>query len=185
MGGLDSKAGDLEVVALTKGGLSLQAVDTSGGVQKLAGVILGTLYRRGEENPMYEEVNSVPFDWKFQNIIEITDYGKTFVQRIVYDELGHNEFIEGVMLSVASEYAGQGIARALVSEFLEVARRRGVRAVYIGCSSVYTAKIMQRLGFQEVATIPYKEYLRNGQPVFPVKAPHEAFRGFLKIVDLE
>lgn len=185
MGGvLDSLTSDLEVLGLSKAGLSFEAVDTANGEEEIAGAFLCTTHRKGEENAIYSEVfRLAPMDDKFRRINDLTDFAKELLAPGIGPRFNTvTEYLEGVMLSVKESYSGQGIAKRLIKAVEDDARAKSIRLMYVGCSSEFTAKAMLRMGYEQVVTIPYDEYRKEGKPLFEIKPPHTAYKGFIKFL---
>ena len=187
MGGLyDSPSSDFEVRELAKCGFSFEAVDTEAKENAepvLAGVLLCTTHKEGEPHPVYDEMAKIPIDEKFQRILDITDYAKVLAKPVIKGQHGLLEYQEGVILSVSQSYSGRGIAKRLVEAMEHNALERGIKLIYVGCSSEFTAKVLTKMDYQNVLSIPYAEYEKDGKVLFPsVKAPHVAYKGFIKLL---
>lgn len=182
MGGvLNSQSSDLEVIGLSQGGLSFEAISyTPDGQEEIVGTILCTLHKNGQENPIYKKVFKIPMDEKFKKICEITDHAKDLAN--IYDQYQVDEYLEGVIISVKPSHSGRGIARKLIEAVEEHSKEKGFKLIYVGCSSEFTAKVMIRMGYQQVVAVPYEEYRKGGQQVFKVKPPHVAYKGFIKVL---
>ncbi|XP_076665045.1 arylalkylamine N-acetyltransferase-like 2 [Andrena cerasifolii] len=83
-------------------------------------------------------------------------------------------------LAVHSEYRGQGIGTRLVEESWLLARDCGYPLFSIECNSKYCARISQNFGWEAVWSIPFGQYVRNGELVFKcVKEPHTICQVFI------
>lgn len=182
MGGiLNSQASDLEVVGLALSGLSFEAIDTVDGKEEIVGAFLCTTHEKGEPHPLYEKIAQYPMDEKFTRIIDLTDYAKLLAEPTIRGKYHADEYLEGVMLSVLPSHSGRGIAKELIKAVEKHAEAKDIKLVYVGCSSEFTAKVMQKLGYEGVAEVPYEDYKRNGKQMFDkVKSPHVAYKVFIK-----
>lgn len=185
MGGvLDSETNNLEVIGLSGSGFSYQAVSTTeNGQEEIAGAILCTIHKKNEENAIYKVVFEKPMDEKFKKINDLTDYAKVLAAPTIEGVHQVTEYLEGVFLSVKESFSGQGIAKKLVTAMEEGARAKSVKLIYVGCSSEYTAKVLLRLGYTEVAAVKYAEYRHDNELVFGgVKPPHVAYKAMIKLL---
>lgn len=52
--------------------------------------------------------------------------------------------------------------------------------VYVECSSYFSAKAAEKLGFQCIYTLYYRDYVdENGEVIFKTPAPHEASKVYV------
>lgn len=119
---------------------------------------------------------------KFYRIIKLTeelDRKVNLSQR--YPEL--NEYAEGKVLSVDEKYRGMGIAGQLINRTLEEMEKRNIALIVIQCSSLYSARVMARLGFELVAAIYYKDFHLEGRQAISPKPPHDKISAFIKRVN--
>lgn len=121
---------------------------------------------------------------KFYRIIKLTeelDKKVNLPER--FPEL--NEYVEGKVLSVDEKYRGMGIAGQLVNRTLVEMGRRNISLIAIQCSSLYSARVMARLGFELVAAIAYKDFHLEGRQAIVPKPPHDQIRAFIRRVNCE
>ncbi|XP_063993321.1 arylalkylamine N-acetyltransferase 1-like [Diachasmimorpha longicaudata] len=85
-----------------------------------------------------------------------------------------NKFFECSCVAVDPQYRGTGIATKLVHDSWLLARDCGCRLFRIDCSSKYTAKIAQKLGWECVMSIPYSSHVECDEFVFKnIRKPHD------------
>lgn len=90
--------------------------------------------------------------------------------------------LESKLMSVSHLYRGVGICKQLTLRTLEQMKANGLHLYYVSCSSDFTAKLCKGLGFEEIYSMNYKDYVIDGvNPVMPA-APHDVFRAYTKIV---
>lgn len=118
---------------------------------------------------------------KFYRIIQLTD---ALDAKVNLPEMCPEvqEFVHGKVISVDSKYRGRGIAGQLLLRTLEEMKKRSLPLMYIQCSGLFSSKIVQKIGFELVGSIPYKEFLIDGKQVIAPKEPHTAMNGFIKWV---
>lgn len=163
-------------------GLSLQAVDAESG--KVLGVSLSRLHRPGLEAEAANEANACP-DPAFRHILRLI----AFVDQQVSEKMRHLfpgedlRQVEVQVVSVDAAARGRGIAKALLQRTRDLARQVGARLVRIDCSSVFSARAAQRLGFQQVFSLRYDQYRPDGQLVFkPSEEAGDEYRTYVQRV---
>lgn len=88
--------------------------------------------------------------------------------------------LDGKILSVNSEYRGLGIAGCLTERALEYMKEHNIPVMHVLCSSHYSARVMEKLGFHEVYRLNYSDYKVNDEVVFSPAEPHVAARILVK-----
>jgi len=59
----------------------------------------------------------------------------------------------------------------------ELALELGYQMIYVECSSHFTAKAVERLGFQCIYSLCYLDYInKQGDVVFKTQSPHKYFK---------
>uniref|UniRef100_A0A1A9WFL7 aralkylamine N-acetyltransferase n=1 Tax=Glossina brevipalpis TaxID=37001 RepID=A0A1A9WFL7_9MUSC len=85
------------------------------------------------------------------------------VQRVL-----HNHAI-----GVEANMRGKNVGARLIAEMIKVAKDANFEAITADCTSFYSAKLFERLGFECINTIYYDEYKdKNKQQVFRPEPPH-------------
>ncbi|XP_017016903.1 arylalkylamine N-acetyltransferase-like 2 [Drosophila kikkawai] len=83
-------------------------------------------------------------------------------------------------LGVNSELRGQALGARLMEAVAQKAREQGHRLVSVDCTSVYSARLVQRLGYELVHTLRYADHLdASGQQVVTPPPPHESIQTFV------
>lgn len=80
--------------------------------------------------------------------------------------------LEAAIVSVGTEHRGQGIALALMEQTLRYARETGIPLVTCVCSSLYSARLCARAGFEEMLRYKMADWEVDGQRPLQVAAPH-------------
>ncbi|XP_050540395.1 uncharacterized protein LOC126905042 [Daktulosphaira vitifoliae] len=151
-------------------GLTLMAVSQSGDIM---GVILNNIMRRedckinGNENGDETENCS-----KFKDIVVLLDKIKGEANLFTrYPNV--NRVMEIKIVAVNEVYRGQGVCKALVDKTKELALKMECQMIYVECTSHFSAKAVERLGFQCIYSLAYQDY-KNGQGevVFSTHLPH-------------
>lgn len=182
MGGVDSKVFDLWVLRTATNGLSFEAIDTSDN-NKRVGAYLCTTYRNGVQNPIDAELATVEMDEQMGALCACLDGLHETVRPEIFRRYQVDEYLEGVNLSVLSDYAGQGIAGKLSQAIEDRAVEVQIPLVYVCCSSEFTARVVKKRDYELFHTSPYEEYKRaDGEKMFDIKPPHVALKCYAKRV---
>ncbi|XP_054264813.1 arylalkylamine N-acetyltransferase 1-like isoform X2 [Macrosteles quadrilineatus] len=155
-------------------GVSLMAVSPSG---KLLGVCInGVLSRQPEDcDKDNTECSNPKFD-KIQKLLKfVYNESNVFGQFSEVDKL-----LDIRVCSVDDACRGHGIAKNLFEKTKLLAQELGMPLVRVDCTSHFSAKAVERLGFHCVYTLLYSEYLdREGEPVFVPEFPHTCVKTFV------
>ncbi|KAH8251138.1 hypothetical protein KR038_005764, partial [Drosophila bunnanda] len=83
-------------------------------------------------------------------------------------------------LGVNGELRGQALGSRLMGAVAQKAREQGHPLVSVDCTSVYSARLMQRLNYELVHTLRYADHLdASGQQVVTPPPPHESVQTFV------
>lgn len=91
-----------------------------------------------------------------------------------------HEILDGKILSVDINYRGLGIAGRLIEKSVEYMKQHSIPVMHALCSSHFSARLLEKLGFHEVYSLPYEKYAVNGEVVFKPPKPHLAARVLVK-----
>nr|XP_018899652.1 PREDICTED: dopamine N-acetyltransferase-like isoform X1 [Bemisia tabaci] len=155
-------------------GVSVMAVSDSG---EILGVCLNSISRRSSD-PCSENDEECSHP-KFRKILHLL----TMVSKQA-DIFGQFPTVDTVLnvevISVSDAARGQGIAKALFHKCRQIAVEQRMPLVEVICTSHYSAKAVERLGFQCIYELLYKDHLdSNGEPVFTPEPPHDRVKVFV------
>lgn len=90
--------------------------------------------------------------------------------------------MELLVLSVAEQWRGRGVARGLVLEAEAAARDAGLAAILVCCTSEYAARAARGAGWREHYRLAYTDYPRlSGRDVRLIPTPpHEHVYFYIK-----
>lgn len=92
-----------------------------------------------------------------------------------------NKFLDGKILSVNSNYRGLGIAGKLTDHTINYMKENKIPLMHVLCSSHYSARVMEKLDFEEIFRLPYTDYVDcYGKQVLVPEKPHVAARVLIK-----
>lgn len=81
--------------------------------------------------------------------------------------------LDACFLSVDSSTRGLGVGTALTQSTLDYAKENGYNFVYCLCTSFFSGRVCEQLGFDTGYNLRYDEYLVNGKIVIRPEDPHE------------
>lgn len=112
---------------------------------------------------------------KFKKIMALMDYvDEHFNIFDLYPDV--DRLLDIKIMSVDSRYRGLGIAGKLTDRTMEYVKDNNIKLVHVLCSSHFSARVMEKMSFEEVYRLPYSDYLVNGEQVFDPEKPHNAVR---------
>lgn len=76
------------------------------------------------------------------------------------------------VLSTDSQWRGKGIAGVLLDLSRKTAYEKGCDLIRMDCSSYYSARVAEKLGFELVHEMLFDDYREDGKPVFAIPHPH-------------
>ncbi|XP_032677783.1 dopamine N-acetyltransferase-like isoform X2 [Odontomachus brunneus] len=175
--GEDSTCIELEDYCSTaslENGFSLMAVSASGAI---VGVMLnGKMDPPSNEEPEYISSCTNP---KFKKILRLLHYVDKKVN--VGGQFRDLNIMEIRIISVDTNWRGQGIAKALVEKSVEIAKEQGFHYARADCTSLFSAKLCARIGFDAVYKLDYNDYVdEDGKPVFSPALPHTSVMSYMK-----
>lgn len=89
-------------------------------------------------------------------------------------------YVDGAILSVNDAFRGQGIGLKLCSALVELCKKNNVPFIKVFCSSKFTAKICEKVGFKKTYEIPFRDIQLNDGLVAPdVPEPHSIARAYV------
>ncbi|XP_019893725.2 arylalkylamine N-acetyltransferase 1 isoform X1 [Musca domestica] len=163
-------------VKCIKDGCSFKAVAKNG---EIIGVFLNALMHRPAADVVPEASAESCQHPKFKKILQLMDYIEGDFN--VFDLYpGTNTILDGKILSVNTNYRGLGIAGRLTERTLDYMREHKIPVMHVLCSSHYSARVMEKLGFHEVYRLNYCDYKVNNEAVLRPEPPHVAARILVK-----
>lgn len=116
---------------------------------------------------------------KFKKIMALMDYvDEHFNIFDLYPDV--DRMLDIKIMSVDSRYRGLGIAGKLTDRTMQYVKENNIKLVHVLCSSHFSARVMEKMSFEEVYKLPYSDYLVNGEQVLNPAKPHTAVRILVK-----
>jgi len=116
---------------------------------------------------------------KFKKILTLFDYIESIFNLFtVYPE--YDCALDGKILAVDSSYRGLGIAGKLTTRTIEYMQEKSIPLFHVMCSSKFSARVCEKIGFEEVFSLPFLDYVVNGEnPLLPAD-PHKEIKVMAK-----
>lgn len=87
-----------------------------------------------------------------------------------------DKVLDAKILSVNSNYRGYGIAGKLMEKTMQYMRENEIKVIQVLCSSHFSARVCEKMGFKKVYILPFIDYIVNGEnPILPAE-PHKAIQ---------
>lgn len=97
----------------------------------------------------------------------------------VFGRYNVEKIAQGHMLCVHKDFRGKGIAKQLYVENIELARKLGYPIYVCDCTSLFSAKLCEKLGMELTATMQFDEFAdENGNAYYKPPPPHDYARSF-------
>lgn len=159
---------------------SFKAVNSRG---EIVGVnINGLINRPKETDEPPAKLADVCAHPKFKKIMALMDHvDENFNIFDLYQDV--DRLLDIKIMSVDSNYRGLGIAGKLTDRTMQYVKDNNIKLVHVLCSSHFSARVMEKMDFQEVYNLPYQDYLVNGEQVFDPAKPHVAVRILTKRIN--
>ncbi|VVC43656.1 Hypothetical protein CINCED_3A007826 [Cinara cedri] len=158
-------------------GLAFKAVSPNGDI---VGIVLNSLTVRNDNNEeKIEDENGPDDNTKFKTIGTFLD--KVEREADVFTKYPNvDRLIDIKIISVDESCRGQGICKALIDKTKELALENECNMVYVECSSYYSAKAAERLGFECIYTLYFRDYVdENGEIIFKTPPPHDSSKVYV------
>ncbi|KYN39137.1 hypothetical protein ALC56_06563 [Trachymyrmex septentrionalis] len=176
--GEDSTCAELEEYccnASFENNMSLMAVSASG-------TIVGVLLNGKMDNPLSNEepeyIRSCK-NAKFKKILRLLHHLDKSVN--MGGRFRDLNILEVRIISVDTNWRGRGVGTILMGKTAEMAKEQGYHYLRADCTSVFSAKMCERLGYEQIYKINYKDYVdEDGKPIFSPVSPHVAAVSYVK-----
>lgn len=83
-----------------------------------------------------------------------------------------DQYVDGAILSVNSAYRSCGIGSKLFNRLIELCRERDLFILKVFASSIFTAKICEKMGMTNIFEIAYSDAKLDNMPAFNIAEPH-------------
>ncbi|KAF2895506.1 hypothetical protein ILUMI_10669 [Ignelater luminosus] len=159
-----------EIIPKDRGRTSLGAIDeelsfmaVSSSTNEIAGICLNEVY---SENSAYD---NHPNPVKIKRLVHRLEEESAKLVKLEYE---NDKVLYVKQISIKSEWRNKGIGLELLKHTRELAKEKGFSQIRSICTSAYSAKILENLGFKCVHSIKYEDYKIDGKIVFKPEFPH-------------
>uniref|UniRef100_T1GGC1 aralkylamine N-acetyltransferase n=1 Tax=Megaselia scalaris TaxID=36166 RepID=T1GGC1_MEGSC len=161
-------------ISVIKHGSSTVAVDSQGNV---AGVRLAYPKVPADIKPPSQQIPTANFD-RMMDFLALLG-----VRSEVFKKFNVDTSMHGMLLCVDKKYRGQGVGLKLYSENMKLAKSLGYPVYVCECTSLFSAKLCEKLEMTKVLEMNYNEYCdENGNAIFHKVPPHDMARVYVKVL---
>ncbi|GAB0096544.1 Dopamine N-acetyltransferase [Sergentomyia squamirostris] len=147
---------------------------------EIVGVLLNGLIPRPKEGEEPMKLADGCEHKKFRKIMGLMDFiDSKFNLFDFYPDI--DVVLDAKILSVDSNYRGMGISQELTNCTIDYMKENNIPLIQVLCSSHFSARVMEKMDFEEIFRMPYADYLdTNGQQILCPVPPHVACRILVK-----
>uniref|UniRef100_A0A1A9WWX8 aralkylamine N-acetyltransferase n=1 Tax=Glossina brevipalpis TaxID=37001 RepID=A0A1A9WWX8_9MUSC len=161
-----------------KANLSVMAVSDD---NEIAGVALNGILRAGDLETAKNKLQLID-DEKYRKIFQLLyDHN---LQTDIFDYFKVDKAFDMSILSVDEKFRGKGIAKHLVENSENLAKKHGFKLLKADATGVFSQKIFKSAGFEVLHEQYYNKYVgNNNEPILPVESPHIKLQLLYKRLD--
>jgi len=165
------------------GSINIIATDDAGDLVGVAIAIVdfGDNCNLNPEVSPTDRTKSVPD--KFQKIIDFLQWfeGQALDKASDFcSNKDQNGILDYIIMSARSDRRIPGLGMTMAKQIMELGLARGISKHTVVTTSAYSARIFEKLGFQQIHSHPFAEYKVDGQVVFPTDNPHTHARFYVR-----
>lgn len=154
-------------------GTSVMAVDTEKD-DKIVGVRVTKVVKRNDPDDW-----NPPEDRIMAPIFKILHFA--YSQFNPWNEFKQiDRLLDCQFVSVHQDYFGKNLAVSMMELVFDMMRREKIPLAYVVVTSKYSRAVMEKMGFEAVYEMQYKDYKVNGQQVFDPQPEHTGFAVMIK-----
>jgi len=157
-------------------GIGFKAISSNG---ELMGVVLNSITYKSDNEDNNESEEGPEDNTKFKIITTFLD--KVEREANVFKKYPNVDRIMDIkIISVDKSFRGLGVCKALFDKTIEVSKEKECPIIYVECSSHFSAKAAERLGFTCIYTLYFQDYVNeNGEVIFKTNPPHNASKVYV------
>lgn len=160
-------------------GSVLIAIDNES--EKMVGALSAGPIKHGNADAMIEDAKSTETE-KWKDIMLLLAYIEK--KSDIFQRFDVSKALYIHAIGVHHEYRGQGIGERLFDSCFKTAKNLNYSIVTADCSSVFSVKIAEKIGMEEVSSVTYDEYNGYiGHNLFKGTAPNMEIRSFVKRIE--
>lgn len=89
-------------------------------------------------------------------------------------------YLEATILSVDRDYRSIGIGKRLMEQLTSIAVENNLKLVLVQCTNVFSFGTCLKLGYHQIAEVPYIEMKIYALEGFPIPDPHKIYHAVVK-----
>lgn len=164
------------ILQCIQAGTSIMAVQKCPNGEQIVGVNIGSIKTPASTQEYYDEAEKEG-NTKYGKILKFL--GDCSKKADLFNRYGVNKLFYSFLSCVHEDFRGHNLGMRLKTELMILARSLGYKLVSSDCTSFYSARVLQRMGWDYVDCIMYKDYVdENGEQIFAISAPHEGIKSY-------
>lgn len=101
----------------------------------------------------------------------------------VFERYKVDKLLQSTMICVNRDFRGKGVGLKLYSENMELGRKLGYKVYICDCTSVFSAKLCEKLGMELIDSWDFSEYVdEDGEQLLKTEPIHDKLRVFGKVL---
>lgn len=178
----ESRAGELEAILHSiQNGLTIVATHkptAAEETEQLLGINVAHVKTPNSVQEYFDEAKNVGLQTHYGK--ELMLLGKALEKSNVFQRYAVDKVLYSTMSCVIPAARGNNLGCRLKQALMDLAKRQGFKVILVDCSSKFSAAVVERLDWELIGTILYKDYLdADGKRVFDMSSsPHEGLKTF-------
>lgn len=159
-------------------GMSVKAVENIDGCEKLVAVnIAMPISTKTAAQDHFDKAALNP-NTKYGQMLQLS--GFAFKNADISNRFNVDQVFYSYLSCVEPNYRGKKIGHRMKMQLMAIGKQLGYPMLTIQCTGFYSAMVVKRLGWENVFSIAYKDYVdEKGVQVFKPAEPHVAFQMFV------
>ncbi|XP_031638698.1 dopamine N-acetyltransferase isoform X3 [Contarinia nasturtii] len=151
---------------------SFKALNSRG---EIIGVAMNGIVKKPKPDQPFHSYAAECKHQQFKKILTLMEYiDHQYSTFNLYPDI--EKFLDATILSVNANYRGYGVAGKLMEKTMQFMREQKITVIQMLCSSYYSARVCEKMGFKKVYVLPFADYKVDGEnPILP-KEPHTAIQ---------
>lgn len=166
----------MHILKCTKGGTSIMAVQETPEGEKLVAINIGVVKGPESVQEYYDEA-AAEGNTKYGQILKLL--GDANTKADIFKRYNVDKVFYSFMSCVEPTLRGCNMGTRLKTELMALAKRLGYKVVTVDCTGFYSARVVERMGWELMNTVYYKDYKdESGKQIFEPPAPHEGLKTY-------
>ncbi|XP_055316708.1 arylalkylamine N-acetyltransferase 1 isoform X2 [Sitodiplosis mosellana] len=155
---------------------SFKALNSRG---EIIGVAMNSIVKKPKPDQPFHSYAADCNHPQFKKILTLMEYiDHQYSTFNLYPDI--DKFLDATILSVDANYRGYGVAGKLMEATMQYMRDNKITVFQVLCSSYFSARVCEKMGFKKVYVLPFVDYKVDGvNPILPAE-PHKAIQILVK-----